>query len=136
MQSLVDQHGHSDRFQIDSAGTASYHIGRPPDARMIAAGTRRGLQFNSVAQAFQKVHADQRNWILAMDRENLRDIMRIAGLESARHICLLSDLLDNSWPRDVPDPYYGGDDGFEYVLDMLYAACPRLLDRILTQTKP
>ena len=61
-----------------------------------------------------------------MDRENLADIQAIHP-EPKSQIKLLSDFLDDSWPTDVPDPYYGGEDGFEYVLDMIEAACPNVL---------
>ena len=127
MQSLVDARGLSTQVFVDSAGTARYHIGRLPDSRMIAAGAKRGLQLTSLAKAITLEQVLDRDLVLAMDRQNLRDIHRISQ-HSQTHVRLLSDYLDQSWPRDVPDPYYGGEDGFEYVLDMLEAACPRILD--------
>jgi protein-tyrosine phosphatase len=130
MQSLVQSRGLAERFSIDSAGTASYHIGRKPDSRMILAGTKRNLKLESLAKAIEKDHAAQRDLIVAMDRDNLRNILSISKLEASPHIRLLSDYLDGSWPRDVPDPYYGGEAGFEYVLDMLFAACPKILDEL------
>jgi len=129
MQSLVHARGLSEQFQIDSAGTASYHLGKLPDSRMITAGAMRGLVLNSHAKAIAVDHLRNRDLILAMDRENMSDIQRMSK-KSLVNVRLLSDYLDNSWPRDVPDPYYGGEEGFEYVLDMLQTACPRiLLDR-------
>jgi protein-tyrosine phosphatase len=129
MQSIIAQAELSDRFEIDSAGTASYHIGKGPDARMIAAGVKRGLRFTSVAKAFTSGHSKSRDLIIAMDRDNYRDILAISGVTDSPQICLFSKFLDESWPTDVPDPYYGGESGFEYVLDMLQAGCPKILEQ-------
>lgn len=131
MQSLVAGQGLESRFEIDSSGTGSYHIGRGPDPRMIAAGMARKLQFASVAKAFEPRHIAERDLIVAMDHENHRDILAIAKLREANNLRMLSDYLDESWPRNVPDPYYGGRAGFDYVLDMLEAACPRILQYCL-----
>jgi protein-tyrosine phosphatase len=130
MESLVRTQGLGDRFAIDSAGTAGYHIGRSPDARMLASAQKRGYLLESRAKQFEKTHLRTRTLILAMDRENLRDVLSLAeGVPT--HVKLFSDFLDAAWPRDVPDPYYGGEEGFEYVLDMLEAGCPRILDELL-----
>jgi protein-tyrosine phosphatase len=126
MQKLVQNQGVSDRFQIDSSGTAGYHIGALPDGRMIAAGAKRAIPMTSHAKKLIAAHLSQRDLIIAMDRENLANIQRLSDGKTA-NIQLLSDFLDQSWPRDVPDPYYGELDGFEYVLDMLEAACPAIL---------
>lgn len=130
MENLIQTRGLADRFAVDSAGTAGYHIGRPPDGRMLASAKKRGYELESRAKQFEKSHIRSRTLILAMDRENLRDILAMAeGVPT--HIRLFSDYLDGAWPRDVPDPYYGGEDGFEYVLDMLEAGCPRILEELL-----
>lgn len=130
MQALVQARKVADRFEIDSAGTASYHLGKLPDSRMISAGVKRGLKLTSLAKAITAEHVAGRELVLAMDRENLINIRRITKQDSP-NVRSLSDYLDETWPRDVPDPYYGGDAGFEYVLDMLEAACPRILDDCL-----
>jgi protein-tyrosine phosphatase len=131
MSSIIEKAGLNDCFEVDSAGTASYHIGRAPDSRMIAAGTKRGLRFLSVAKAITRDHITGRDLVIAMDRENAKDIQRISGMdERPAHLKLLSDYLGHDWPRDVPDPYYGDEAGFEYVLDMLEAACPKILVRL------
>ena len=119
-----------ERIFVDSAGTASYHIGKLPDRRMIEAAARRGYSLTSRAKAISLQDLNARQLVLAMDRENLADIRRLMGGEF-EHVRLLSDYLDASWPRDVPDPYYGDGAGFEYVLDMLEAACPKILDQIV-----
>jgi protein-tyrosine phosphatase len=130
MQKLVQDHGVSDRFQIDSSGTAGYHIGSLPDARMIAAGAKRGIPMISHAKKLVADHLSQRDLVIAMDRENLANIQRLSNGKTA-NVKLLSDFLDQSWPRDVPDPYYGEENGFEYVLDMLETACPAILESAL-----
>lgn len=130
LESLVRTQGLADRFAVDSAGTAGYHIGRPPDGRMLLSAQKRGYELASRAKQFEKSHLRSRTLILAMDRENLRDILSLAEGVPA-HIKLFSDYLDESWPRDVPDPYYGGEEGFEFVLDMLEAGCPKILDEFL-----
>ena len=127
MEKLVQSRAVANRFQIDSSGTAGYHIGALPDGRMIAASAKRGIPMTSRAKQLSAEHLSDRDLIIAMDRENLANIQRLAKGKTP-HVRLLSDFLDSTWPRDVPDPYYGDEDGFEYVLDMLEVACPAILD--------
>jgi protein-tyrosine phosphatase len=94
---------------------------------MIEAAGRRGYLLTSKAKALTQTLVAERDMIIAMDRENYTEIMRI-GSGQNRNVRMLSDFLDESWPRDVPDPYYGGEAGFEYVLDMLEAAGPKILE--------
>ncbi len=126
LERLIQRACLKSQFQVDSAGTASYHIGRPPDARMLAAAAKRDYQLTSVAKSLTKAMIEERQLILAMDRKNYVEIVEIADGETER-IRMWSDYLDESWPREVPDPYYGGQLGFEYVLDMFEAAGPRIL---------
>lgn len=130
MESLIALDPRWQGIVVDSAGTAGYHLGRAADSRMIAAAKLRGYNLQSRAKQFERSFLRSRTLILAMDRENYRDIMLLAT-GSAPNVRLFSDYLDESWPRDVPDPYYGQDNGFEYVLDMLEAGCPRILEEIL-----
>ena len=101
---------------------------------MIEAGAKRGFKLTSLAKAITAEHVANRELILAMDRENLNNIRRMSKQDS-HNVRLLSDYLDETWPRDVPDPYYGSDAGFAYVLDMLEAACPKILDDCLLMLK-
>lgn len=126
LERLIRREGFEPRFQVDSAGTASYHIGRPPDSRMLAIAASRGYELTSVAKSLTNVLVAERNLILAMDRNNYEDIVEIANGKTDR-IRMWSDFLDESWPREVPDPYYGGQMGFEYVMDMLEAAATKIL---------
>lgn len=112
-------------FEIDSAGTSSYHIGEPADRRMRKAARQRGIELTSRARMVTDKDFQRFDLIVAMDRSNYDQLVRIGG--QVDHLRLLSDFLDDVWPTDVPDPYFGGDDGFEMVLDMLQAACPKLI---------
>ena len=126
---------HAD-LEIQSAGTHDYHVGDRPDPRMTNACQQRG--YAMVSRARHLVAADlvagQFDRIVAMDRENLAGIERLAGNQSTKHVQLFSDFLVGDWPDDVPDPYYGGADGFAYVLDMLEAGCPALLNELCPTT--
>lgn len=126
LETMIQKQGLEGKLQVDSAGTASYHIGKLPDARMIEAAAKRGYLLTSKAKALTKSMIAERDMVIAMDRENYAEILRIAGGQQG-NVKMLSDFLDASWPRDVPDPYYGGEEGFEYVLDMLEAAGPKIL---------
>jgi protein-tyrosine phosphatase len=126
LKAMIQQRGLEGKLAVDSAGTASYHIGKLPDSRMIEAAARRGYLLATKAKAFTKAMISERDIVIAMDRENYSEILLIAGGQQG-NVKLLSDFLDASWPRDVPDPYHGGEAGFEYVLDMLEAAGPKLL---------
>ncbi len=118
--------------EVDSAGTHGYHIGNPADPRMIAAGEARGYQVTSRAR--QVTRADvvpgRFDLVLAMDSENYAALGSLASPERS-HVRMFSDYLDESWPRDVPDPYYGEVEGFDRVLDMLEAGCPVILETLL-----
>ena len=129
LQRLVQSTGAD--VEVDSAGTIGIHAGERPDSRMRTAGQARGLGFNSLAR---QVTADDLrpgafDLVIAMDRENLRDLRQLAGADH-EHVLLMSEFLSPDWPREVPDPYYGGPHGFETVLDMVEAASPAILSRL------
>lgn len=130
MIDMVQQADLEHQIQVDSAGTAGYHIGKKADSRMRDSASRRGLDLTSRSRKLVRADLDCFDWVIAMDRENLSDIRLLHDAPTAR-VKLLSEYLDDQWPADVPDPYYGGDQGFETVLDMLYAGCPLILDEIV-----
>ena len=123
---LLSREGLLDQFNVDSAGTIGYHTGHSADERMQDAANRRGFQLHSRSRKLAYVDLERFDLVIAMDRENLQDILAVHPEPSAE-IKLLSDFLGDQWPTDVPDPYYGGLDGFEYVMDMIEAACPQIL---------
>src|SRR5574343_312187 len=116
--------GRGRRFVIDSAGTTAYHVGEPPDERSQAHALRRGHDL-SAQRARQVEPEDFRrfDWILAMDRGHLQALRRQAPVLVHDRIRLLLDFAPALAGRDVPDPYYGGDPGYETVLDLIEAGC-------------
>jgi protein-tyrosine phosphatase len=116
--------------EVDSAGTSSFHIGEPADRRMRRAAKGRGVELTSRARMVSPRDFSEFDLLIAMDRRNFHELHRVAD-GAGDKIRMLSDYLDENWPDEVPDPYYGGDQGFEQVLDMLQAACPSLLEQLL-----
>lgn len=104
---------------VDSAGTSGYHQGELADARMRRAAAERGIQLTSRSRQVGSADFNCFDQIIAMDRSNLADLRAMAPPDARASIHLFSTFCDDRWPTDVPDPYYGGDDGFDYVLDML-----------------
>jgi len=121
MQHYLQQNAAEHDVHVDSAGTIGYHTGNPADSRMRAAGEKRGYSFHSRSRKITSEDLETFDLVIAMDRENLSDILEV-NAEPTAEVKLLSDFLDDSWPLDVPDPYYGGDEGFETVLDMIQAS--------------
>jgi len=127
---LADQ-GLTDRIDVDSCGTGDWHIGKAPDQRAQAAARERGYDL-SVLRA-RTVHIkdfEQYDHILAMDENNLRDLLTMAPLHHHGKIRLFLEHAPKSGLTAVPDPYYDGVDGFEHVLDLVEEACHGLLEQI------
>ncbi|QDV63404.1 low molecular weight protein-tyrosine-phosphatase [Crateriforma conspicua] len=121
--------------EIDSAGTHDYHVGKPADPRMMAAAEARGYMLTSRAR--QVTTADLQpgrfDLVLAMDSDNHSILLAMADEEKS-HIRMFGDYLDDNWPKDVPDPYYGGEEGFDEVLDMLEEGCPVILQTMMGES--
>lgn len=136
MNHLVEQAGLTGQIVCDSAGTSSYHIGSPPDRRMTAAAIRRGIPMRGAARQFTRADFDQFDLILAMDRENYTDIRSLDPTGNyADKVRLMCEFCTRHSTQEVPDPYYGGSDGFDRVLDLLLDACEGLLKSLQPQTK-
>lgn len=119
-------------IEVDSAGTGAWHVGEPPDRRARAAGKRRGLDVRGRARKVVIEDFVRFDYVVAMDRSNRSALLELAPSEEAgARIELLRNFDPNS-PTDaeVPDPYYGGGDGFERVLDICRAGCLGLLSHI------
>jgi len=129
MRRLVNEAGLSEQIRIDSAGTGAWHAGQRADPRARAEAEARGLTLTSVARRFEPADYDRFDYIVAMDRQNVSDLQRLAG--SPMHfgkIHLARDFDPDSPPRaEVPDPYYDGEQGFPKVFDICEAACRGLL---------
>ncbi|HBE67040.1 MAG TPA: protein tyrosine phosphatase [Planctomycetaceae bacterium] len=132
LQTLAVQQGVADDIFVDSAGTSSYHIGEPADRRMRLAASNRDIELTSRSRMVSPRDIAEFDLVIAMDHKNLRELKALVNEVESQHIRLLSDYLEGDWPDEVPDPYYGGDEGFEQVLDMLQAASPAILDELLT----
>lgn len=129
---LVTEAGLADRFDVDSAGTSSYHIGDPPDARTAAVARKRGLELTGKARQLIKPDFSRFDYILLMDEDNQRAAQRLIGREAGHaEVHLLREFDDDAnGDLDVPDPYFGGDRGFEHVHDIVERSGRALLARI------
>ena len=117
---------------IDSAGTSGWHIGEPPDPRSIEAGEARGYSFKGQASR-KAIRADfgEYDYVLAMDQKNVEDLLKICPESYLSRIQLFLDYVPNSSTREVPDPYYGGGDGFARVLDLIEQASDGLIATLM-----
>lgn len=127
----VDQAGLTDRIRIDSAGTHDYHIGEPPDPRTRQAASRRGYDMAALRGRQVGVADFSRfDYVLAMDENNLSILKRLRPQNAGAHLGLFLEFAQRHDEREVPDPYYGGESGFERVLDMVEDAAEGLLGHI------
>lgn len=113
---------------VDSAGTASYHIGEEPDLRSIEVARKHNIDISyQRARPFRSDDFDKFDLIFAMDSENYRNIMRLARSDNDRKkVELILDRIHPGKGFEVPDPYYGGNDGFEKVFKLLDASCEKI----------
>jgi len=127
----IRQVGHADSIYIESAGTIGFHRGSLPDQRMRNAALKRGYTLDSPARPVSPDDIDAFDLIIVMDYDNLCDLRGLAG-DHDGHIRLLGSYIGDADSYGmlpvVPDPYYGGEDGFEQVLDMIESACPAMLE--------
>ena len=121
MRHLIAARALEQAVEVDSAGTGDWHVGNPPDRRATEAARRRGITLSGAARQVTRDDFTSYDLILAMDRQNLRDLQSLAPPGTEHKVRLLAEV-------DVPDPYYGEGDGFDRVLDIVEDACARLLD--------
>ena len=118
-------------FHVDSAGTGGWHVGKPADPRMREAAGRRGLLLPSRARQIEPADLDRFAHILTMDKDNLAAVRQLArGRGIKARIEPITDYCRHHRVEEVPDPYYGGAEGFEHVLDILEDACEGFLDSL------
>ena len=130
---LVKEAGLADRIVADSAGTGDWHVGAPPDHRALAAARRRGYDLSALrGRQVQKKDFAHFDYVLAMDEENVRTLKRLAPREHAHKIRLLTDFHSQD-AFTVPDPYAGGPQGFELVLDLVEDSTRGLLQHLRRQ---
>jgi protein-tyrosine phosphatase len=135
MNHLIQTRQLTGQIECDSAGTSSYHIGSPPDRRMAAAALEKGIALKGAARQFEVADFQEFDWILAMDDANYRDILQLDLEGQFRHkVRKMCEFCRHHADTEVPDPYYGGEAGFRYVVDLLMDACEGFLDFWLQET--
>lgn len=146
---LVAERGLSDRIRVDSAGTGGWHAGEPPDRRMRATAQEHGVSLNGLsARTVRREDLEAFDYVFAMDRQNLSDLLDLRGNRSGRSSGAgtrfpepgrgdVPRLFRNFDPAggglDVPDPYYGGERGFEDVYEIVDRTCRAILDYVCEQ---
>lgn len=127
---LIAEAGVADKIKTDSAGTHAYHIGSPPDHRAQGAAEKRGIDLSMLrGRKVEPEDFEKFDYVLAMDDSNYSDLQQVAG-GSADNLFMFLKFAENFSETEVPDPYYGGDQGFEHVLDLIEDASQGLLKDI------
>jgi protein-tyrosine phosphatase len=134
MRHLAEARGVVDELEIDSAGTAAYHEGEPPDRRSVKRAYARGITVGGRARQFRRTDFAHFDYVLALDTRNYAEL---AGTKPPGTNCRLHLLLDfdpnSPAGSSVPDPYYGGTAGFDHVIDLCERACSSLLDQLASE---
>lgn len=134
MRKLVQDAGLRDEIEVDSAGTIDYHVGSAPDSRAQSHASRRGYDLSFLrARQFSVNDFQQFDMILAMDRSHLAVLDRQCPPVNKSKLRLFMDFVPDAKLCEVPDPYYGGAEDFEHVLDLVEAGCSGLLEHIQAQ---
>ncbi|MGB3535363.1 MAG: low molecular weight protein-tyrosine-phosphatase [Microcoleaceae cyanobacterium] len=137
MNHLITQAGLEEQIFCDSAGTSSYHIGSPPDRRMTEAARQRGISMTGKARQFIIEDFERFDLILAMDQDNYEQICYLdRNHQYQDKVKLMCDFCGHHTVKEVPDPYYGGPEGFSYVIDLLMDACEGLLEEMTHFSSP
>jgi protein-tyrosine phosphatase len=126
---LVSEAGRDAEFSVDSAGTIGYHSGERADRRMRAAAAGRGYELDSLARKIVPADLDRFDWIVTMDEDNFREVNAL-NPEAHAQVVRMCDYCEVHDVAEVPDPYYGGEEGFQTVIDILEDACGSFLRRI------
>lgn len=117
---LVETKGSRDRFLIDSAGTHAYHVGEQPDTRAQQTAKQRGIDLSFIrARKFSRADFEEFDYILAMDQANYQILIEACPAEYFDKVKMFLEYAPNREERDVPDPYYGGQNGFNHVFDLV-----------------
>ena len=128
--------GLAERVTIDSCGTGDWHVGKAPDRRATAAAASRGIDLTGLrARQLEALDFERFDYLLAMDHHNLDDLLAMRPRECDAHVGLFLDFAGRQGAA-VPDPYYGGDDGFDEVLDLVAAAADGLIEALRERLDP
>ncbi|MEE2780330.1 MAG: low molecular weight protein-tyrosine-phosphatase [Myxococcota bacterium] len=133
----VERRGLTDRFLIDSCGTSGWHVGEGPDPRSVEVARDHGVDI-SRQRSRQLAPGDYQRfqWLVAMDQSNEETMLSRAPGDSQARVVRFTSYVSGEAPRDVPDPYYGGDGGFEVVYRLLERGCDALIDAVLADGAP
>lgn len=135
MRHQVDAAALADRIAIDSAGTGDWHVGEPPDTRAQAAARSRGYDLSALrARQVSAADFEQFDLLLAMDEANLAELRRRCPPQYREKVRLLMEFAPGATETEVADPYFGGAQGFEQVLDQVECACAGLLETLRART--
>jgi protein-tyrosine phosphatase len=133
-EAMVNRAGHQERIKVDSCGTGGWHVGMPPDARATAEAAERGYDIGHLrARQLRSSDFLEFDYIVAMDRANLNDLRREQPENSIAKLVLFLDYGSANDYDEVPDPYYGGIDGFAQVLDLVEDASAGLLRNLVNE---
>ncbi len=132
MKGLIEKAGRTNEFEIDSAGTAAWHAGEKADSRMMVHARKREYNLTSISRKVSpELDFDHFDYIIAMDEQNMKDLKSVTqNSNQIAKIHMMTDFSNRYSYNHIPDPYYGGDSGFELVLDLLEDACFGLLTKI------
>jgi protein-tyrosine phosphatase len=131
---VIQQQGTADRFMVDSAGTHAYHVGEQPDRRAQQTARARGIDLAFIrARKVTRSDFAEFDYILAMDSDNYQNLLAICPAEYEDKVKLFLDYATNSHEQDVPDPYYGGQQGFEHVFDLVEDASHGFHNKVMNQ---
>lgn len=133
MQAWIDRLGVRDRYQVDSAGTAGYHVGEQPDPRSVQVAKAHGISLNHSARQFSVEDFESFDAVLVMDRSNYTDVLRLARHEGDRKKVSLLASHEPSYGSSVLDPYYGELSGFEGVYEQVSACSQAFLQKLVTE---
>ena len=130
---LINKKGLNDSFIVDSAGTGSWHIGKKADTRMIIAAQKRGVEILSRARQINTIDFKNFNYMVAMDDSNFENIIDLKSRQSISDFTSINKIQNFRSifeETEVPDPYFGGDEGFDHVLDILEDSVSGFLDTV------
>lgn len=124
-----------EKFYIDSAGTSGYHVGAKADARMRKTAETKGVELPSRSRQLVIKDLEDFDYVVAMDKQNYQDILTLKTKHSTAKVVLIRDFDPTPDDGNVPDPYYGGTEGFEKVFEILDRSCDSFLEHILNEKK-
>ena len=137
MSSLIEKEGMSEFISVDSAGTLGYHIGEGADPRMKVHAEKRGYDLTSISRKFiPKKDFYEFDYIITMDSSNYKDIKKLdSGNKHKDKVFKMAQFIKKHNAAEVPDPYYEGPEGFEYVLDLIEDGCNEILHKVKDEIK-